>query len=278
MFPWSFIKLAWHYSGVLPCHSWLYRSWSALFMVINHLLTPSIKFFLFVFLHNDLLYSKHNLCVQTALLHCGYVKILTNSPWMWGPNTKCDPPGGSLQDLTWQVQCFSKHWLVSSKSYLLVEIALGSQFGRSLFQNVCTPAVNQPRGQKAAAWLLLSLRPAELRARRWDPLSLTCGVLCLWILVFGLLMSSKLSGNMKAWGKMLPACLTSSVREKIILSQTLWEVASFSSRKRNEAVSCVGFSGLRRKVGFFWGLLTFIFFSRVFTFTPRDSELLHSNP
>lgn len=200
---------------------------------------------------------------MTALLHCGYVKILTNSCWMWGPNIKTDPPGGSLQALTWQIQCFSKHWLVSSGSYLLVEIALGSQFGLSLFQNVCTPTVNQPRGQKAATWLLLSFRPAELGARSWDLLSLAFGVLCLWKLVFGLVMSSKLSGNMRAWGKMLPACLTSSVKEKIILSQTLWEVASFCSRKRTEAVSCAGFPSLRKKVAFFfffWDLLTFIFF------------------
>lgn len=61
-----------------------------------------------------------------ALLHCRYAKIFTNNPCMWEPDIKSDPPGGSLQALAWQIQCFSKDWLVSSRSCLLVETALGS--------------------------------------------------------------------------------------------------------------------------------------------------------
>lgn len=70
-------------------------------------------------------------------------------------------------------------------------------------------------------------------------------VSCLWREAPGSCRVPNSVGIGKAGGKMLPACLTSSVREKIIPSRMLWEVASLCSRKRNGTVSCAGFWCLR---------------------------------
>lgn len=183
-----------------------------LVLFINHWSNPNINFFLSLSIMISCTLNITFLvfgCLP-ALLH--YAIIFTNNLWMWEPDIKSDSPGESLQALAWQIQCFSKDWLVSSRLYLLVETALESWFGLSFSQRVWVSAVKEPQGQKAAAWPLPNSIPAELRARsRYPPSlatarfskSLMCiGVPCLWKLGFGLLMSSKLDGNGKAGGKM----------------------------------------------------------------------------
>lgn len=155
------------------------------------------------------------------------------------------------------VACSSKHWLVcSNRSFS--ENCLRSWCARSLSGCPVTRCYQLPLQSTASA---LSPIPGLLSTERNRcPLSaaksrcckslLSSGVPCLWQWGCWLLPRSKLGGNGKAGGKMLPACLTSSVREKVIPSQKLWEAASFCSWKRNGALSCAAFSCLRKK-GFF---------------------------
>lgn len=100
-----------------------------------------------------------------------------------------------------------------------------------LSRDVRSPAVRQARLQRAASRLLPTARPAGLRGGigTHRP-SRGQGAVNHWRLRVSPVCGSKASGSCrvpnsvgigKAGGKMLPACLTSSVREKIIPSQTL---------------------------------------------------------